>query len=91
MAQIVGRLPAKPLKFLAVHQFPRGAVGLTGVVVKGAFVAQNLLNELGQLFNGDVRAAANIDVALHWGSILCVQLGCQVHHVNTCGSHVIDV
>src|SRR5690606_21094285 len=55
------RLPAEALEPAAVHELAGRAVGLAGVEGEVSFVADDVLDRLGELADGDVGAGADVD------------------------------
>lgn len=77
------RRPPHPPQLLRTHQLPRRSVRFAQVMLDVTFEANNLADEFGEFEDGDVFAAADIDVGFlgvgfHQedegvGAVVCVQ------------------
>lgn len=57
-------VPAQGVQFAHVGEFAQGSVGLGGVPLDGAAVTHGGFDHLGELADGDLLAAADVDVAV---------------------------
>lgn len=65
LGQVHAGLPAQGVEAGAVHPLAGGAVGFGGVKGNAPGVTHGLAYGVGYVKNGDVRAKAHVDVALH--------------------------
>ena len=91
LLEVDGGLPAEVFQAGAVHQFAHCAVGLGGVELDGALVANHFGDGLGGFADGQVAAVADVDVAEHGLGVGVVAGFVEVHDKDAGGGHVVDV
>ncbi len=91
LLKIYLRCPAQGVEARAVHPLAWSAIGLAGIKYYLPCITHGVRDMVCQLNNGHVRAAADVDVALHGLHVLVIQRLGQLHDMQTGSGHVIHI